>query len=262
MSIRMRHFTTLIVATMLVRGVSAAECALPCNECGCFYALTQDLQNAKYFQEQFSCEAAHLRAKYPGDLTPGQVGASREDFKNFVAELKTYPVKLPACVEGPEDQTADYSPWDYRVETLASASPPPVAQQCRRSPGAQLQLKQAMQNSKCPGMAQAIQAHEDYHQQQCEAAGGTLSYNHKSGAEEAGEEVAAYGKQIAELNTRVAQAGGHFDPMKCIVMGHDGMFRKGQSCTPPSLLPPQSSPSAGPCSNEAPQGNSPTMQQN
>jgi hypothetical protein len=228
MSAIARQHALLILSSMCLSVSLAAECPLPCNTaCGCFYATEQDMANAKKLQQQFQCEAQHLHEQYPAPLTRAQLDSSRQEFSSFVAQLKSYPLPLPACVDGPADQSADYSPRDFRVETLQSAHPPPLAQQCQRSPGSQQELTQAMHNCKCSGMSQAIQVHEDYHQQQCVAAGGTLHYNEKSGAEEADEEVEAYGRQISALNeAREAGRSGGYNAMKCLVFGHDGMKSK------------------------------------
>jgi hypothetical protein len=201
--------------------------------------LELDRANALWLKEQFACEEAKLRAEYPAPTPLDAASHSRDTFNTFVDALNASPVQAPWCYKGPLVVKYELvTLWDYEHTHRTPQ------EQCARDRNAVKALDQALKGSeKCPGMGEAIKAHEDYHQRQCEALGGQSAYYKMSGADRAHEEVVAYDVQIKMLDKAINDARKNFDGMHCILKeaGHSQQCAAARPplprgpCSPPGL---------------------------
>lgn len=79
---------------------------------------------------------------------------------------------------------------------------------CLKSDNAELALRDLDGGASCPGIAKAVRAHEDYHQNECTRLN-YMVYREKHPADRAAEEAAAYGVQIAVLRAEIAKVLEH-----------------------------------------------------
>jgi hypothetical protein len=201
----------VLALTALGRGSSDCDCRhLP--------ALQKDLENAMELRSRFQREADALNAKYPPPLsTSGRMSSIAEE-QRFTLETAPQGIDAPPGYTGPS--SVDYTPRNISLDNLSKY--PPKAQ-CEPSPGSRAELRKAEDGSVCGAMADAIRAHEQYHQAQCVAAGGSAAYFDKSGAEKAAEEAAAYQAQINVLQAALDKVRANPMAMilKCARVGHD-----------------------------------------
>jgi hypothetical protein len=184
------------------------------RKCDCLdlSSLTKDLENARKLRDRFLSEEEKLRNEFPAPLSLSEISSSQAAFKQFAEQEAPEGIESAPGYVGPDK--IDYTPQDIGSDNLSKHTP---ADQCTRSLGSQQALNSAMEGSVCKGMADAIRAHEDYHQTSCVQAGGQTPYFAKSGADRADEEAHAYEVQ-AEVLLKAIEAV-HVDPIKCILMG-------------------------------------------
>jgi hypothetical protein len=185
-----------------ILGANGAKQPLPSPaakaECDCsnLEALQLELRNAMKLQQAFTAKIAELRAM------------NRESaaiaFANFAKSASTT-VTRPATDKGPT--AIDYisrgdgvSPDDHGRVTGEGL--------CLKSNNAELALRDLDSGASCAGIARAVHAHEDYHQNECSRLT-YMVYREKHPADRAAEEAAAYGVQIAVLRAEIAKVLEH-----------------------------------------------------
>jgi hypothetical protein len=168
-----------------------AEC-----DCSKLKDLQLELRNAIKLQQAFTGKIAELRAM------------NRESaaiaYANFAKSAATT-VTRPASDKGPA--TIDYisrgdgvSPDDQGKVTGEGL--------CLKSDNAEMALRDLDGGASCAGIAKAVHAHEDYHQNECTRLT-YMVYREKHPADRAAEEAAAYGVQIAFLRAEIAKVLEH-----------------------------------------------------
>jgi hypothetical protein len=183
-------------------------------DCGHLPALEKDLVNAIELRSRFLSEAERLNQKYPAPLSDADRMSSMAEEQRFTLQTAPEGIDAPPGYTGPS--SVDYTPRDIAFDNLPKYKP---AEQCQPGAGSQQDLRKAEKGSVCGSMADAIRAHEQYHQAQCVAAGGSTAYFHKSGAEKAAEEAAAYQAQIDVLQAGIDKVRANI--WKCARIGRD-----------------------------------------
>jgi len=187
--------------------------SLPDCTCKDLPALEKDLENATELRNRFLIEAQTLNTQYPPPVTDEDRMASMAAEQTFTLHTAPDGIDAPPGYTGPS--SVDYTPRNIDPDNLSKYK---NAEQCEPGPGSRQDLSKAEAGSVCRGMAEAIRAHEKYHQDQC-ADVGSKAYFHKSGAEKATEEAAAYDAQITVLQAAIAKVMANVS--KCFGVGHD-----------------------------------------
>jgi hypothetical protein len=168
------------------------------RECDCHNldALQTELRNAMHLQNAFRGKIAELRAMNPE--------SAAMDYARF-AQTAGRGLSRPKGDTGPG--AVDYS---SRGDDISPDDKGNVKGEglCLRSNSAEVALKAMESGAVCAGIGAAVRAHEDYHQADCTRMG-YVRYRDKHPADRAGEEVAAYGIQIAALRTEIARVLEH-----------------------------------------------------
>lgn len=171
------------------------------KECDCsnLKVLQIELRNAQKLQQAFRNKIPELRQM---ETEGRQSSAELRRWAESDARrgLEEVPGQGPAQV--------DYKPWgdhlnyqdDERVTAKFSNE-----ELCRRSDESAAALAEAKKSSACAGIAEAIQAHEDWHLNFCRTIGYRPYWLGMKGADRAQEEVEAYGAQIAVLRAEIAK---------------------------------------------------------
>lgn len=187
-----------VLAAFIANGATgppASSSAPSANaECDCskIEALQLELRNAMKLQQAFTGKIAELRAM--------NRESAAISFANFAKSAATT-VTRPATDKGPD--AIDYisrgdgvSPDDQGRVTGEGL--------CLKSDNAELALRDLDSGASCAGIAKAVRAHEDYHQNECSRLT-YMVYREKHPADRAAEEAAAYGVQIAVLRAEIAK---------------------------------------------------------
>jgi len=176
-------------------GPPAAPARAECD-CSNLKALQLELRNAIKLQQAFTRQIAELRAMNRESAAMA--------FANFAKSVSTT-VTRPATDKGPT--AIDYisrgdgvSPDDQGRVTGEGL--------CLKSDNAELALRDLDSGASCAGIAKAVHAHEDYHQNECSRLT-YMVYREKHPADRAAEEAAAYGVQIAVLRAEIAKVLEH-----------------------------------------------------
>lgn len=176
-----------------------AATAVPASaECDCskLKDLQLELRNAMKLQQAFTGKIAELRAM------------NRESaaiaFANFAKSAATT-VTRPATDKGPT--AIDYI---SRGDGVSPDDDGKVKGEglCLKSENADLALRDLDSGASCAGIAKAVRAHEDYHQNECSRLT-YMVYREKHPADRAAEEAAAYGVQIAALRAEIGKVLEH-----------------------------------------------------
>jgi hypothetical protein len=190
-----------VLAVLAVAGAPqplASPPSAPPAECKCsdLKALQLELRNAIKLQQAFAGQIAELRAMNRESAAMA--------FANFAKSASTT-VTRPATDKGPK--TIDYisrgdgvSPDDQGKVTGEGL--------CLKSDNAELALRDLDSGASCAGIAKAVHAHEDYHQNECSRLT-FMVYREKHPADRAAEEAAAYGVQIAVLRAEIVKVLEH-----------------------------------------------------
>ncbi|MFO1518641.1 MAG: hypothetical protein U1F57_03090 [bacterium] len=163
-------------------------------DCGSLKSLQAELRNAMKLQEAFRNQANELRKLGKG--------ASTIALQKFADGDARHGLEAVPGNKGPGQ--VDYIPSGRDLyDASASANKYTVEELCRMSPSSIAALAAATDGAECPGIAEAIRAHEKTHINFCQKIG-FLPYEDMHGADRAMEEVEAYGAQIKALRTAIA----------------------------------------------------------
>jgi hypothetical protein len=203
-------FGSVICGLILLSGALAAPGAQPPSsspaaaqaECDCsnLEDLQIELRNALKLQQAFRNKIPELRAM---EMENRASMAELERWAKSDARRGLEPIRgssSPAEV--------DYKPWgdglkyqdDERVTSKFKNE-----ELCRKSDESARALEEAKTKSACAGIAQALQAHEDWHLSFCLRIGYRPYWLGMRGADRAQEEVEAYGAQIKVLRAEIAK---------------------------------------------------------
>jgi hypothetical protein len=198
----MKKFLLVIIIGLVLAALAAigapqplaSSAAAASAECDCskLKDLQLELRNAMKLQQAFTRQIAELRAMNRESAAMA--------FANFAKSAATT-VTRPATDKGPS--AIDYisrgdgiSPDDNGKVTGEGL--------CLKSDNAKLALTDLDSGASCAGIAKAVHAHEDYHQNECTRLT-YMVYREKHPADRAAEEAAAYGVQIALLRAEIAR---------------------------------------------------------
>jgi hypothetical protein len=197
-SSRRRLFISASLLTILFTLPSSSALVLPAAECDCHHleALQLELRNAIKLQQAFTAKIAELRAMSNKE-------SAAIVFANFAQSVSTTVTK-PASDTGPK--SIDYTSVGEGISPDDRGDVKALGGQdlCAKSDGANLDLRNLDSGAACAGIAQAVRAHEDYHQKDCTRLT-YIVYREKHPADRAAEEAAAYGVQIAYLRAEIAR---------------------------------------------------------
>ena len=188
--------------------------------------------NAMNLRNQFATEAQTLDRDYPrASSNSASLAASVDAFNEFVQG--NGPSGSPKIVV-PETPPGYTGPDRTGYNTVGGNGT--SEEQCNRTKQAQDKLNATKKGCHCKGIANALQTHEDYHYEQCVAAGGANKYWRHNGCQRAVEEANAYQRQIDKLQEAIDAAR-----QTCKSgWGHDsgGGHGAGKSPCPPFFISP------------------------
>src|SRR5262249_16642739 len=150
------------------------------------------LRNAIKLQEAFRNKATELRALGKG--------ASSIALKQFAEGDARRGLEAIPGNKGPSE--VDYIPWGRDLYD-AAGNKYSAEKLCSMTPSSIGALELAIKFSECPGIGEALRAHEKTHINFCQKIG-FLPYEDMHGADRAMEEVEAYGAQITALRAAIA----------------------------------------------------------
>jgi hypothetical protein len=195
----------LVALPMASAFVVLPSTAVAKAECGCsnLKTLQAEVRNAIRLQAAFRNKINELRAMAKG--------ASTIALKQFAEGDARRGLEPIPGNKGPSE--VDYIPWGRDLYDAAGTKYG-AEKLCNMSPSSIAVLELAIASAECPGIGEALRAHEKVHNNFCQRIG-FFPYEEMHAADRAQEEAEAYGAQIKVLQDIIAKlrcgyrASGH-----------------------------------------------------